>query len=66
MAIPNINELPCRPLLQTLASKEAWVKVEFFRADIGPTKAEIYRTIELLCMTYNGWEDPPALAEVQP
>lgn len=55
MTIPNISELPCRPALQTMVSRYTWVKVDFFRKD-QVTRDDLYRTIELLCMMYNGWD----------
>ena len=54
--IPDIQALPCQPLLQTLVSRDTWVVVNFFGAN-PPTKAEILRSIELLCMMHNGWTD---------
>lgn len=54
--IPDINTLPPHPILHTLASKQSWVRVEFFGKE-APTRDEIYRTIELLCMMYDGWPD---------
>lgn len=54
--IPDINVLPVRPLVQTLASRDSWVRVTFHGKE-PPTKAEIERTIELLCMIRNGWDD---------
>lgn len=53
--IPDINELPCQPMLQTMVSRDTWVRVQFFRKDT-VTRSELYRTIELLCMMYNGWD----------
>lgn len=56
VGIPDISELPQRPILQTLASKSSWVKVDFYKD--GPiTREEIYRTMELLAMIYNGWSE---------
>lgn len=55
MAIPDIYNIPHHPILQTLASKDSWVKVDFFGKQ-PPTKAEIFRAIELLCMMHNGWD----------
>lgn len=50
----SIDELPCRPILQTAVSADAWVRVQFFRE--GPiTKEMIFRTMELLEMMHNGW-----------
>lgn len=53
--IPDINALPARPIMQTLVSKESWVRVVFYGKE-PTTKDEIQRTIELLCMIHNGWE----------
>jgi hypothetical protein len=52
--IPDLNPAEAHPILQTLASKDSWVRVVFYGPQ-SPTKAEIERTIELLCMMYNGW-----------
>jgi hypothetical protein len=58
MAIPDIDLIPRHPILQALASKDSWVKVDFFGKE-PPTKAEIFKTIEMLCMMHNGWDDEP-------
>ena len=52
--IPNIHELPERPILQTLVSKDCWVRVVFYKQE-GATRSEIFRTMELLEMMHNGW-----------
>lgn len=51
---PSINELPARPILQTLVSKDSWVRVVFYGKE-PTTIPEIDRAIELLCMMRNGW-----------
>lgn len=63
MAIPDIYNIPHRPILQALASKDSWVRVDFF-GEQPPTRDEIFRTIELLCMMHNGWDDAPAPTDI--
>lgn len=58
MSIPCISELPERPILQTMASTSSWVRVVFYK-DGGITRDEIYRTMEMLAMMYNGWDSKP-------
>jgi hypothetical protein len=50
----DINTLPIKPILQAPVSRDSWVKVAFY-SENGPTQAEIYRAIELLCEMHNGW-----------
>lgn len=54
ITIPDIDALRHRPILQTMASRDCWVKVDFFK-DEPVTKEEIFRTMQLLEMMHNGW-----------
>jgi hypothetical protein len=56
VGIPDINEVPEKPILQALASRDTWVRVTYHsRNPLPPTRAEIFRTMELLEMMYNYW-----------
>lgn len=54
ITIPDIDKLQRRPFVQALASRDSWVRIDFYK-DETVTKEEIYRAIEILCMIYNGW-----------
>lgn len=47
ITLPDINKLQQRPFVQVLASRDSWVKVDFYK-DEPITKEEIYRAIEIL------------------
>lgn len=54
ITIPDISLQPRHGVLQTLVSRDTWVRVSFFGKE-PPTKAEIFRTMELLEMMHSGW-----------
>lgn len=51
----RVANLPHHQILLTMASMDSWVSVDFYGKE-APTQAEIYRTIELLCLMHNGWD----------
>lgn len=58
--LPDITQLEERPILQLPASKDTWVRVTFYsRNPLPPTRAEIFRTMEMLETMYNFWKDAP-------
>lgn len=56
--LPDFNTAEVHPILQAPCSTRSWVRVTF-HGNQPPTRAEIFKTMELLEMMHNFWDKEP-------